>query len=60
MTELKFQAEWSGELAAGIQPGYEEVTIQFKYGQPIDQGVIDYWRQNVEDFYDGATVTILP
>jgi hypothetical protein len=59
MTELKFEAAWPGEIAAGISPGCEQVTIQFRYGQPIDQDVIEYWRSAVEDFYDGSTVTIL-
>jgi hypothetical protein len=57
MTTLQFIAEWPGEKEAGISPGYEEVTIKFRYGQPFDQDVIEYWRSAVQDFYDGSTVT---
>lgn len=44
MKELKFFAEWNS--------GYEEIVIQFKYGQPIDPDVIEYWQQAIAKFYD--------
>ena len=59
-TKLVFLTEWHGEQAAGINPGHEEITIQFKYGQPLDQDVIDYWREAILDFYDGAKVVLKP
>jgi hypothetical protein len=61
MNKLVFIAEWHGERAAGINPGHEEITIQFKYGQPVDdQDTIDYWREAIQDFYDGAKVVLKP
>jgi hypothetical protein len=59
MTKLIYDASWSGEPNAGIMPGSEEVTIQFKYGQPIDEDVIEYWREAIAEFYDGAHVEFI-
>ncbi len=56
MTTLRFIAWWNGEPAAGFCPGSEEVTITFKYGMPIDEDVVAYWRDQVAAFYDGAVV----
>lgn len=59
MTRLTYEANWSGELAAGIHPGSEEITITFKYDQPLDSDVTEYWRDSIAEFYDGATVTLI-
>lgn len=56
MTTLKFVAWWNGEKAAGINPGSEEVTIQFKWGQPLDEDTVAYWQDMVSQFFDGAYV----
>jgi hypothetical protein len=58
MNYLKFYVSWCGERAAGINPGSEEVTISFKYGQPIDADVIEYWTDALKEFYDGASVEL--
>jgi hypothetical protein len=55
-TQLKFQVQWHGERAAGINPGSEEITIHFRYGQPIDRDTIDYFQGIIQEFYDGAQV----
>lgn len=59
MNSLRFYVQWSGERAAGINPGSEEVTIQFKYGQSLDSDIIEYWQDCLKDFYDGASVELL-
>lgn len=59
-TKLKFFVSWTGEAAAGIRPGFEEVTISFRYGQPIDDEAISYWRDSLKDFFDGASVLTEP
>ena len=56
-TQLKFDVQWGGERAAGINPGSEEVTIIFKHGQPLDEDTINFWRVALCEFYDGAQVT---
>jgi hypothetical protein len=56
-TSLKFEVEWFGEPDAGLRAGSEEVTIKFKYGQPLDEDTIDYWQGVIADFYEGAGVT---
>jgi hypothetical protein len=56
MTQLIFHAEWAGERAAGINPGYEKITITFEHGQPLDEDTVNYWRESVAQFYDGARV----
>jgi len=58
-TKLVFVASWPGEPNAGILPGYEEVTIQFKHGQPIDDDTLLYWSDAVRDFYGGSTVELV-
>jgi len=55
MPKIVFHAEWQGERAAGIMPGQEQVTIGFEYG-PLDSGAIEYWREAVKDYFDGARV----
>ena len=59
MTKLVFVASWPGEPNAGILPGYEEVTVQFKHGQPLDEDVLVYWHGAVAEFYDGSTVELV-
>jgi hypothetical protein len=59
MTWLKFYVSWCGEKSAGINPSSEEILIQFKYGQPIDSDVIEYWTDSLKDFYDGANVELM-
>ena len=54
MPKIVFYVEWQGERAAGIMPGYEQVTINFLYGT-LDSD-IEYWRGVVQDYFDGATV----
>ena len=56
MTQLILHAAWAGEIGAGIRSGYEKITINFEHGQDLDEEVIDYWRQSVAEFYDGARV----
>jgi hypothetical protein len=56
-SSIKFYVEWAGELAAGIRPGSETVTINFEYGTVVvDREAIEYWRESVSGYYDGATV----
>jgi hypothetical protein len=59
MTRLKFFAAWDGEPDAGLHAGSEIVSIQFQYGQSLDEDTIEYWRDAVADFYDGAYVELL-
>lgn len=59
MNKLIFLINWPGEPDAGLSPGSEEVTIQFKYGQPIDDDVIQFWLDVIQEFYDGAHVRLL-
>ena len=56
MTTLKFVAWWNGEPAAGIRSGSEQITIQFKYGVPVDEDMVAYWRDTVAQYFDGAVV----
>lgn len=58
-TILKFEVVWHGEIGAGIHSGSEEVTIQFRYGHPLDSDTIEYWHDAVRDFFDGSTVTLI-
>ncbi len=58
-TKLVFVASWPGEPNAGIFPGYEEITIEFKHGQPIDEDTISFWQEAIQEFYDGSTVEYL-
>lgn len=54
---LIFHAEWFGEPAAGLRAGYEKITISFEYGGIVlDADTVDFWRESVKDFYDGAKV----
>jgi hypothetical protein len=39
--------------------GTEEVTIEFKYDQPLDAELVEHWRQNIAEFYDGAVVEMI-
>lgn len=59
MSKLVFVASWPGEPNAGILPGYEEVTVQFKHGQPLDHDTLVYWYDAVADFYDGSKVELV-
>ena len=59
MTRLIFNADWPGEPNAGIWPGAEEIAIEFKHGQPIDEDVIEFWREAISEFYDGAHVELI-
>ena len=59
MTVLTFRAEWHGERAAGINSGSEEVTISFKSDNIIEPETINYWREAIVDFYDGAKVSLI-
>lgn len=56
MTSIRFNVHWHGELAAGIRPGYENVVLTFEYTDSIDTDTLEYWREAVRDYYDGATV----
>lgn len=55
-TTIKFFVSWSGEMAAGIRPGFEEVTISFRYGQPLDDEAVGFLRESVKEFFNGASV----
>ena len=59
MTRLTFNAEWSGELAAGLRAGSEEVTIQFRDGQHLDADLVEYWQDAIAEFYNGAVVELI-
>jgi hypothetical protein len=59
MTRLTYFAEWRGEPQAGIMAGTNEVTIEFKYDQPLDAELVEYWRESIAEFYDGATVELI-
>ncbi len=58
-TKLVFAASWPGEPNVGIFPGYEEVTVLFKYGQPIDDDTLLYWHDVIQEFYDGSRVELV-
>ena len=58
MTRIMFDVTWAGEKDAGIRAGSEEVTIQFRYGQPVDAALIEYWRTAISEFFDGASVEL--
>lgn len=59
MTRITYHAEWAGERAAGINPGSEDVTIEFRHGQPVDADVLNFWKDSIAEFYDGGTVVIV-
>jgi hypothetical protein len=59
MTRLTYDASWPGDSSAGIWPGAEEVTITFKHGQPIEDDAIEFWREVVQEFYDGSHVELI-
>lgn len=59
MTRITFSVDWSGEFAAGILPGSEEVSIEFKYGHPVTEDLIEFWIDSLAEFYDGAAVKVI-
>jgi hypothetical protein len=59
MTRLTYDASWPGEPNAGIVPSSEEVTVEFKYGQPLDDDVIEYWHDVIQEFYEGSHVEFI-
>jgi len=56
MTTLKFIAWWASDNSAGLRAGSEELTIQFKHGVPVTEDTVEYWRDQVSQFFDGAVV----
>lgn len=56
MITLTFYAEWHGERAAGINPGSEEIDITLKHAQSIGEDEIEFWRDSVAQYFDGAHV----
>ena len=56
MTILRFIAWWASDNSAGLCAGSEEVTITFKYGVPVTDDTVAYWRDQVSQFFDGAVV----
>lgn len=53
--QMVFDVEWHGEMAAGIRPGSEVVTVSFEYG-PVDDDTIEHFAGVIADYFDGATV----
>jgi len=33
--------------------------IQFKHDQPLDAELVEYWRESITEFYDGAPVKLI-
>ena len=56
MTTLKFFCIWHGEKNAGILPGSEDVTITFDNTDSLDGDTVEFFRDTLVDYYDGATV----
>lgn len=56
MIKLTYYAEWHGERAAGINPGSEEIEITLKHTDSIDEDSIEFWRESVAQYFDGAGV----
>lgn len=59
MLTLHYHAEWAGERAAGIHPGSEDLSIVFKYSGSPDVEMIDYFRDAVAEYFDGAHVKFI-
>lgn len=59
VTKLQFVASWSGEEAAGLRAGYEEIEINFKYGIEVDQECVEFWRNCLRDYFDTQDVATL-
>ena len=56
MVTLTYYAEWHGERAAGINPGSEEIDLTLKYSDSVDEDTIEFWRESVAEYFDGAHV----
>ena len=54
---LTFDVEWAGEIGAGIRAGSEVVTLQLEFG-PADAELIEFFREAIAQYYDGATVRL--
>lgn len=56
MSKITFEAIWHGERAAGINSGSETVIIEFANTSEIDAETVEYFREALRDYYDGAIV----
>jgi len=56
MAHLNYHAEWHGEINAGIYSGYEDVCIELKYTDAVDEDAIRFFRNVLVDYFDGAKV----
>lgn len=59
MAKLTFEAEWHGEMAAGIRPGSETVTIEFVHTSEFDADTIEYFQDVIREYFDGASVQLV-
>lgn len=59
MIKLTYYTEWHGERAAGINPGSEEVEIVLKHVDSVDEEMIDFWRESIAQYFDGAHVELV-
>jgi len=55
-TTIKFFVEWHGEMAAGIRPGSENVSITFEHTDTVDSDTVEFWHDSLKEYYDGAAV----
>ena len=56
MATMTFEVEWRGEPDAGLLSGSETVTIELRHTPEIDADTVEYFRDALKEFYDGATV----
>ena len=56
MAKMTFEVQWCGEEEAGIMSGRETVTIEFARADLFSEDEMDYWRQSLREYFDGAVV----
>jgi hypothetical protein len=58
MVRLEFFAVWSGEKNAGLLAGSETIKIEFSESDSLNKDDIEYFRETLSEYYDGANVTL--
>lgn len=59
MIKLTYYAEWPGERAAGINSGSEEIDITLKYHDTANEDMIEFFRETIAEYFDGAHVKLV-
>lgn len=56
MIQIIYDVEWNGEMEAGIRPGSERVTLQLEYTHEVDADSVEFFRDCLASYFDGAGV----